>query len=137
MKAILLKKQVAADKREAKRQDREDTVTVGPRQRVNRPKNEVLCCELCLKDLPTEPPEAADDWQQCDTCEGRWYCPEDRCLQSLAEHETRCKIKRQQVEQDFQAAKIAAPRIIAAETISVPKRKAPGGGGGRGKGPKG
>ena len=137
MEANLLKKHVAANKKEAKRQDREDTVTFGPRQRVNRPKNEVLCCEFCLKDMPTEPPEAADDWQQCDTCEGRWYCPEDTCLQSLAEHETRCKIKRQQVEQDFQAAKIAAPRIIATETIPAPKRKTPGGGGGRGKGPKG
>lgn len=126
------KKQVAEDAKRQKDEAKALDLVLGPKQRVVRAKNAALACERCAMVMPLAPPNAADDWQSCDYCEGRWYCPhkDGLCLALLAEHEGVCRVAAAEREREYQLAVAAAPR----GPPKTPKRNLVGGrGGGRGK----
>lgn len=125
-------KEVAAIKRAEREQERKDREQFGPRRRIKRISSEPLCCECCLENMPIETADAADDWQTCDTCDGRWFCTSASCVLRLNEHEVLCSARKEKMEKEYQEIRLAAPRV----GLESSKRKSPGGGAGRGKGPK-
>jgi hypothetical protein len=132
----LAKKQVAADRKRQKAEAAALDLVLGPRLHVARSRTAALACERCMKLMPLVPENAADDWKECDTCNGRWYCPgnDGKCLEQLAEHEEFCKPAAAQAEALHQAALAAAPRAMGG--AKRPRNGAAGGGRGRGRGKK-